>query len=297
MRAGQAGGAPAADPTQQGALWRGLRRVLRHRGAMVGGTIVLALVLVALLAPVLSPYDPYKNDLARIARPPGPGHLLGTDELGRDMLTRLMYGARLSLLVGVTSVGLALVAGTAVGAVSGYLGGWLDLLTMRVIDIMLAFPSTLLAIAITAILGPSLTNAVVAVAIVNVPIYARLVRSSVLSIRELEYVEAARAAGMPTARVIWRHVLPGALAPLIVQSTMSIGSAILEVAGLSFLGLGAAPPAAEWGAMLSRAREFLQTAPWVVTFPGMAIMLAVLGFNLLGDGLRDLLDPRLRHRG
>lgn len=285
---------PAGDP---GAAYRGpgvLRRLLRHRAAVLGGTIVLIIVLTALLADVIAPYDPIRGRLADMLQPPSPEHWMGTDEQGRDILSRIIHGSRISLQVGLVAVGISLTTGTLIGAVSAYFGGWFDLLVMRIIDILLAFPSILLAIAITAILGPSLTNAMIAVGIVGMPVYARLVRASVLSLREQDFVQAARAAGGGHGRILWRHILPNALAPLIVQSTLSIGTAMLDAAGLSFLGLGAQPPAPEWGAMLSGAQVYIQLAPWVVTFPGLAIMLAVLGFNLLGDGLRDVLDPRLR---
>ncbi len=285
---------PGGDPVMSGRSPGILRRLLRHRAAVLGGAIVLLLVLMALLADVIAPYDPLRGRLADMLQPPSRAHWMGTDEQGRDILSRIIHGSRISLQVGLVAVGISLTTGTAIGAVSAYFGGWLDLLVMRVIDILLAFPSILLAIAITAILGPSLTNAMVAVGIVGMPVYARLVRASVLSLKEQDFVQAARAAGGGHGRVLWRHILPNALAPLIVQSTLSIGTAMLDAAGLSFLGLGAQPPAPEWGAMLSGAQVYIQLAPWVVTFPGLAIMLAVLGFNLLGDGLRDVLDPRLR---
>lgn len=271
-----------------------LRRLLSHRAAVLGGSIVLLLLLSALLADWLAPYDPIRGRLTDMLQPPSAAHWLGTDEQGRDILSRIIYGSRISLQIGLIAVGISLTLGTAIGAFSAYFGGWADLLVMRFIDIMLAFPSILLAIAITAILGPGLVNAMIAVGIVNMPIYARLVRSSVLSLKEYDFVQAARAAGAGSGRIMGRHILPNALAPLIVQSTLSIGTALLDAAGLSFLGLGAQPPLPEWGAMLSGAQTYIQLAPWVVTFPGLAIMLAVLGFNLLGDGLRDVLDPRLR---
>lgn len=271
-----------------------LRRLLRHRAAVLGGSIVLLIVLMALLADVIAPYDPIRGRLADMLQPPSRAHWMGTDEQGRDILSRIIHGSRISLTVGLVAVGISLTTGTVIGAVSAYFGGWPDLVIMRVIDILLAFPSILLAIAITAILGPSLTNAMIAVGIVGMPVYARLVRASVLSLKEQDFVQAARAAGGGHGRILWRHILPNALAPLIVQSTLSVGTAMLDAAGLSFLGLGAQPPAPEWGAMLSGAQVYIQLAPWVVTFPGLAIMLAVLGFNLLGDGLRDVLDPRLR---
>jgi len=270
------------------------RRLLGHRAAVLGGSIVLLILLSALLADWLAPHDPIRGRLTEMLKPPSADHWLGTDEQGRDILSRIIYGSRTSLQIGLIAVGISLTLGTAIGAFSAYFGGWADLVVMRFIDIMLAFPSILLAIAITAILGPNLINAMIAVGIVNMPIYARLVRSSVLSLKEYDFVQAARAAGGGHRRIMGRHILPNALAPLIVQSTLSIGTAMLDAAGLSFLGLGAQPPLPEWGAMLSGAQTYIQLAPWVVTFPGLAIMLAVLGFNLLGDGLRDVLDPRLR---
>ncbi len=270
------------------------RRLLGHRAAVLGGSIVLMIFLAALLADVLAPFDPLRGQLADRLQGPSALHWLGTDEQGRDILSRIIHGSRISLQIGVISVGISLTLGVLIGALSAYFGGWADLIAMRFIDIMLAFPSILLAIAITAILGPSLTNAMIAVGIVNMPIYARLVRASVLSLKEFDFVLAARASGGGHGRILGRHVLPNALAPLIVQSTLSTGTAMLDAAGLSFLGLGAQPPLPEWGAMLSGAQTYIQLAPWVVTFPGLAIMLAVLGFNLLGDGLRDVLDPRLR---
>lgn len=286
---------PAVDSSSDTGQRRGLlRRMLGHRAAVLGGAIVLLIILCALLAPWLAPYDPIQGKLTDMLQAPSSAHWLGTDEQGRDILSRIIHGSRTSLQVGLIAVAISLTLGTAIGALSAYFGGWIDLVVMRFIDMMLAFPSILLAIAITAILGPSLTNAMVAVGIVNMPIYARLVRSSVLSLKEFDFVQAARAAGGGHGRILGRHILPNALAPLIVQSTLSIGTAMLDAAGLSFLGLGAQPPLPEWGAMLSGAQTYIQLAPWVVTFPGLAIMIAILGFNLLGDGLRDLLDPRLR---
>lgn len=279
-----------AAPRRAG-LWR---RLLRHRGAALGGLIIAVIVLGAVLAPWLTPYDPNAPDLATQLLPPSPGHPLGTDAFGRDILTRILYGGQQSLTVGLVSVGLSMTAGTLLGLLSGFYGGRTDLVVMRLADVLLAFPSILLAIAIVAILGPGLRNAMIAVTIVRVPVFARLVRAQVLSLREQEFVEAGRALGLPHGRLLFRHVLPNCLAPLIVAGTLSIGDAILEAAGLSFLGLGAQPPDAEWGAMINEAKPYFQTAPWAMTFPGLAIMLAVLGFNLLGDGLRDVLDPRLR---
>ena len=251
-------------------------------------------LLTALLAPVISPYDPIVQTLVDRRQPPSPEYLLGTDDLGRDMLSRLVYGSRKSLQVGVVSVSLAILVGALVGAISGYTGGWIDTLVMRVMDIMLAFPALLLAIAIVTILGPGLLNMLYAIAIVSIPAYARIVRASVLRVKAEDYVLASRSIGSTPGRILFRHVLPNGLTPLIVQGTLGIGTAILDAAGLSFLGLGAQPPTPEWGAMLGEGRFAVFSAPHIVLFPGLAIMLTVLGFNLLGDGLRDALDPRLR---
>jgi len=271
-----------------------LRRLLRNKLAIVGMLIMGLFLLAAILAPVVAPYDPIQQELAMRRRPPSQEHLLGRDDLGRDILSRVIYGSRLSLQVGVMSVGFAIVIGAVIGAVSGYVGGWIDHLTMRLMDIMLAFPALLLAIAIVTILGPGLINMLYAIGIVSIPAYARVVRASVLSAKEQDYVLAARAVGVPPARILFRNIFPNCLTPLIVQGTLGIGTAILDAAGLSFLGLGAQPPQPEWGAMLGQGRYAMFTAPHIVVFPGLAIMLTVLGFNLLGDGLRDALDPKLR---
>ncbi|AZR74484.1 peptide ABC transporter permease [Anoxybacter fermentans] len=277
-------------------LWKNAwKRLLKNRAAVLGMVIIALIVFSAIFAPYIAPYDPIKQNILARYKPPSAKHLLGTDELGRDILSRIIYGARYSLLIGIISISLALIFGIILGVLAGYYGGLVDLLIMRVVDIMLAFPYILLAIAIVAILGPELRNAMIAISIVNIPRFARLIRSSVLSIKESEYVQAAKALGASDLRIIIKYLLPNSMAPLIVQSTLSIASAILSAAGLSFLGLGAQPPTPEWGAMLSDARSALQLAPWVVTFPGIAIMLNVLGFNLLGDGLRDALDPKLKN--
>ncbi|MDK2931844.1 MAG: peptide/nickel transport system permease protein [Bacillota bacterium] len=276
-------------------LWRDAwRRLLRNRSAVAGGVLVLALAIVALAAPLLAPYDPLAPSLEDRLSPPSAAHWLGTDDLGRDILSRIIFGARVSLQVGILAVALALVAGTFLGIIAGYYGGFLDNLIMRIMDVMLAFPSVLLAIAIVAIMGPSLGNAMIAIGIVSIPVYARIVRSSTLQVKASEYVEAARALGGSDVRIIFRHVLPNCMAPLIVQASLGIATAILDAAGLSFLGLGAQPPTPEWGAMLSGGRAFLRIAPWVTAFPGIAIVLLVMGFNMFGDGLRDALDPRLK---
>lgn len=271
-----------------------VRRLFRDKLALVGLAIMGAFVLTAVLAPVLAPYDPIEQSLVDRREPPSSQNPLGLDDLGRDILSRVIFGARKSLQVGVLSVTMAIVVGTWIGATSGYLGGWVDSLVMRIMDIMLAFPALLLAIAIVTILGPGLLNMLYAIGIVSIPVYARIARASVLSVKMQDYVLAARSLGASPARILVRHVMPNCLTPLIVQGTLGIGTAILDAAGLSFLGLGAQPPTPEWGAMLGQGRYAMFTAPHIVLFPGLAIVLTVLGFNLLGDGLRDALDPRLR---
>ncbi|MBI3965014.1 MAG: ABC transporter permease [Chloroflexi bacterium] len=270
------------------------QRLRSDRVAVAGGLIVLGFVVVAILAPLIAPYDPYRQELSRALEPPSLAHPFGRDENGRDVLSRIIYGAQASLTVGVLAVGLALLGGVPLGILAGYYGRGIDNLIMRTMDVLLAFPGILLAVVIVAILGPSLINAMFAVALYSVPTYARLVRGSVLTVRELDYVTAARATGAADVRILTRHVLPNVLAPVIVHSTLRVATVILTAASLSFLGLGAQPPSAEWGAMLSNGRNYLRTAPHTSYFAGSAIMLVVLGFNLFGDGLRDALDPRLR---
>lgn len=270
--------------------WKELKK---SRPAMVGAAILLVFIVLAAAGPQLSPHDPLAQDLYHRLEKPGPGHVLGTDELGRDILSRIFYGARISLEIGFVAVGIALLAGSFLGLIAGYYGGMLDMVIMRIMDLMLAFPSILLAIVIVAVLGPSLTNAMIAVGIVVIPQYARQVRASVLSLREEEYVTAARALGASDTAILFRSILPNAIPPLIVRTTLGMATAILDAAGLSFIGLGAQPPTPEWGAMLSHGREYILEAPWVLTAPGVAILLVVIGFNLFGDGLRDVLDPRV----
>jgi peptide/nickel transport system permease protein len=270
-------------------IWRQFRK---QRLALIGGGILAGLILVALLAPLLAPQDPLAQDLYGRLQPPSTSHLLGTDDFGRDILSRIIYGARISLRIGLITISLALTGGTLLGLVAGYRGGFADMLIMRLMDLMLAFPAILLAIAIVAVIGPGIDNVILAVCIVLVPQFARLVRASVLTVRETTYVEAARALGASEPRVLFYGILPNCTAPLIVQATLGMGTAILDAAGLSFLGLGAQPPAPEWGAMLAGGRELLLRAPWVMTFPGLAIFTVVLGLNLFGDGLRDALDPK-----
>jgi len=263
--------------------------------AILGLCLVAAVIGAAVVAPFLAPHDPDAIDTARrLARPLTPGHALGTDEFGRDLLSRLLYGARISLIVGLASTALAALAGSMCGLLAGLMGRWVDQALMRSIDTLMAFPYFLLAIAIIAALGPGLVNGMVAVAIVNIPFYGRIVRATVLAVKQTEYVEAARALGVSELRLSLTHVLRNCLAPLIVAITLNIGGMITALAGLSFLGLGVQPPTSDWGSMLASSRQYLNVAPHVAALPGLAIFLAVLGFNLLGDGLRDALDPRLR---
>jgi peptide/nickel transport system permease protein len=272
-----------------------LRRLGRDRVAVGAAILLILLALLSLLAPVLAPKDPYETDLARRLAPIGtPDYPLGTDDLGRDILSRLIWGGRVSLLVGFGAVVVAMILGILVGLIGGYFGGWTDSTIMRLIDILMAFPAILLAIAIVASLGPGLRNAMIAVSIVGIPYYARIVRGNVLSLREQEFVEAAHMIGTSHIRIMSRHVLPNCLGPLIVAATLDVGWMIMAAAGLSFLGLGAQPPTAEWGVMLSQGRQFIRVAPHISILPGAAIFLVVLAFNFLGDGLRDALDPRLR---
>lgn len=279
-------------PTEQASVKVIGRRILRNKSFMIGGSIVLLFLLLAFLPQLFTQYDPVLNDLNVRLMPPSAAHWFGTDDLGRDIMARVVYGARISLMVGLISVGIALVIGSLIGVIAGYFGGIVGETLMRGIDIILAFPSILLAILIVAILGPGLVNAMIAIGVVNVPIYARLLRSTTLQVRNQEFIEAAHSVGASHTRIIWFHILPNCLSPLIVQATLGIGAAILETAGLSFLGLGAQPPIPEWGTMLSQAKDFIRTAPWTLMFPGVAITLVVVAFNLMGDGLRDLIDPR-----
>ena len=272
--------------------WRALRK---NKLAMVGLAIILFFVAVAVFAPMIAPYPYDAGELVMKNKPPSGEHWFGTDYNGRDVFSRVVYGARISLWVGTFSVIGSVVAGTILGLLAGFYGKWIDTLISRIFDIMLAFPSILLAIAIVAILGPSLQNALLAIAIINIPTFGRLVRSRVLSLKEEEFVMAARAIGMKDSRIIAQHILPNSLAPIIVTGTMGIATAIIEAAALGFLGLGAQPPEPEWGKMLSDSRQYIQKAPWTVIFPGLSIMLTVLGFNLIGDGLRDALDPRMKN--
>lgn len=271
-----------------------LRRLRRNPSAVAGVLLIGALVLAGVFAPLLTPYDPTRQELLQVLGPPSLEHPFGTDHLGRDVLARILYGARLTLFMGVFAVGVGMIVGVPLGVISGYYRGWVDMAIQRVMDLMLSFTTFLLALALVSLLGVGLTNVIVAVGISTIPRFARLVRASVLTIREISYVEASHAMGARDGRILLRHVLPNALAPVIIQATLSMGATILTAAGLGFLGLGVQPPTPEWGAMLGEGRNYIFTSPSVTTFPGLAIFVAVLGFNLLGDGLRDALDPQLR---
>ncbi len=272
--------------------WRSFRK---NKLAVIGTIIVLFFILLAIFAPLIAPYGYKEQVLTKRLLAPSSEHWFGTDDFGRDILSRVIYGARISLWVGFLAVVGSIVVGCFLGILAGYYGKWVDAIISRIFDIMLAFPSILLAIAIVAVLGPSLKNALIAIAIINIPNFGRLIRSRVLSVKQEEYIVAAKAVGMSNNRILFRHVLPNSMAPIIVQGTLAIATAIIEAAALGFIGLGATAPEPEWGKMLSDARPFLMQAPWTMIFPGIAIMLTVLGFNLMGDGLRDALDPRMKN--
>ncbi len=294
--------------TESVTLWKtAWRRLFRRKSAVVGMVILAFLILIAIFAPVIAPYDPYKVligvEPVKMRQAPcihllgcpkdQPQHIMGIDGNVRDQFSRLLFGARLSLMVGLSTVSFAIIIGTILGSLAGYMGKWVDNVIMRVMDVLLAFPTLLLAIAIVSILGPGLVNALLSIAIVSIPAYARVVRSSVLTVREMEFVEASRSLGGSPFYILFSRILPNSLTPLIVQGTLGIATAILDAAALSFLGLGAQPPTPEWGTMLGAERNQVFTAPHLVFYPGLAIMLTVLAFNLLGDGMRDALDPRL----
>ena len=268
----------------------------RHQAAVVGLVVLAIFAILAVAAPLITPYDPIHQQLSDALQNPTMSHPLGTDYLGRDLLARILYGARYSLAIGFLAVAIGLAFGVPLGAASGYYGGWADMVTQRVMDILLSFPGILLALSLVAVLGPGLENVIISVGVSSIPSFVRLVRASTLSIRQLTYIEAARALGARSGIIVFRHVLPNALAPVIVQATLSLGSAILVAAGLGFLGLGVQPPTPEWGSMLGEGRNYIFSNPNMVTFPGIAIFVAVLSFNLIGDGLRDALDPRLKQR-
>ena len=289
-----------ADPLPAGGVvdagdppWRVALRTLRARRTAGFGAVVLALVaLLAVLAPWVAPYDPLATSWAAVRKAPSAAHWFGTDEVGRDLLSRTIWGARASLSAGVIAVSIAVGLGVPIGMLAGYVGGWVDAVIGRLVDAMLAVPFLILAIALAAFLGPSLGNAMIAIGITATPIFVRLARGQVLAARAEDWVEAARAVGNPPVRILLRHILPNILPPIMVQATLAIAAAIIAEASLSFLGLGQQPPAPSWGSMLNTAQRFLTQAPWMAIFPGLAIFLTVLAFNLFGDGLRDALDPR-----
>nr|WP_185908001.1 ABC transporter permease [Psychrobacillus soli] len=272
--------------------WRSFRK---NKVALVGAGIVLFFLLLAILGPFIAPQGINDQSLKDRLLPPSSQYWFGTDDFGRDIFSRIIHGARISLWVGFSSVIGSVVVGSILGIIAGYYGKWIDTIISRIFDIMLAFPSILLAIAVVSVLGPSLQNALIAIAIINIPNFGRLIRSKVLSIKEEEYITSAKAIGMKDLRILFSHILPNSMAPVIVAGTLAIASAIIEAAALGFLGLGAQAPAPEWGKMLADARVVLRNAPWAMIFPGIAIMLTVLGFNLMGDGLRDALDPRMKN--
>lgn len=283
-------GAPRSVKQRQ--MPRSLQRFLRNKAAIVGGILVLLFILLAIFAPYVTAYDPFAPSYKAIRKAPTAAHWFGTDELGRDIFTRILYGARVSLLAGVVSATVALITGVPLGLLAGYFGGWFDMIVSRLADALFAIPSLILAITLAAFLGPSLINAMIAIGIAAMPMFIRLTRGQVLSIRSEDYVGGARAIGLPHRWVLWRYILPNVLPPLVVQVTITIATAIIAEASLSFLGIGQQPPNPSWGSMLNTAKNFMSQAPWMSIFPGGAICLIVLAFNLLGDGLRDALDPR-----
>lgn len=286
--------APREREKRRSPWWEVWRRLRRNKAAVAGMTVVLLLMMLALFAPVLAPYDPNQTNITKRLQGPSAGHLLGTDNFGRDMLSRIIYGSRISLYVGFVAVGIGAIFGGILGAIGGFYGGRLDNFIMRCMDVLLAIPQIILAIAIVGALGTNLLNLMIAVGISQLPRYARVVRASTLTVRGQEYVEAARAVGASDLRIILENILPNCMAPIIVQSTLGVAQAILSAASLSFLGLGIQPPTAEWGSMLSSGRQFLRNAPYLTFFPGLAISIVVLALNMFGDGLRDSLDPKLR---
>ena len=273
-------------------LGRQLSKFTRNKAAVAGAVIVGLFVLIAVFAPLIAPYDPFQTSFTTVRKPPSAQFWLGTDELGRDLLSRMIYGARASLMAGGISVGIAVIVGVPFGLLAGYFGGWTDSVISRLIDAMLAIPFLILAISLAAFLGASLINAMIAIGLSAAPIFARLTRGQVLSVKAEEYVEAAQVIGLRHPRIILRYILPNSIPPIIVQATLTIAAAIIAEASLSFLGLGQQPPNPSWGSMLNTAKNFISQAPWMSLWPGAAIFLAVLGFNLLGDGLRDAIDPR-----
>jgi len=270
-----------------------IRRLFRSKSGLVGFVLISLMCIIATFAPYLAPDDPTKQDLSRSLEPPSWSSIMGRDEFGRDILSRVIFGTRISLFTGFVAVGIGVAIGIPIGAISGFYGGWVDIILQRIIDTLMTFPGILLAIVVITILGIGLEKAMVAVGISSIPVFARLMRASVLAVKEEDFVEASRASGAGNLRILTRHVLINSLSPVLVQASFQFGSSILWAAALSFLGLGAQPPAPEWGAMLASGKTYIFIAPHVITFPGLAIMIAVLGFNLLGEALRDILDPRI----
>lgn len=285
----------AATLTAPSTRWKGVRRALRHPLIVTGGVILILIGVAALFGRQLAPYDPELMDFTALFAPPSPTHLFGTDEFGRDVFSRVLYGAAVSYRVAFVAVFISATAGVFLGAIAGFYGRWLDEVVMRLMDILFAFPAVLLAITVMAILGRGVTNAMIAIAVVYIPIFARVTRGAVLSVRGREFVSAARALGQNDGTILFKHILPNALGPVIVQTSLSLAFAILAEAALSYFGLGTQPPEASWGRMLSEGRSYFAQAPWMGIFPGLAIMFSVMGFNFVGDGLRDLLDPRLKN--
>ncbi|HLR21822.1 MAG TPA: ABC transporter permease [Tissierellaceae bacterium] len=297
MEASQKTNTKAAKGTKKRSQWSEVwRRLKRNRMAMIGLGILIVLILLAVFADQIADYDTMaiKQDPTNRMAPPNSTNWLGTDDLGRDIFARMVHGARVSLMVGIIAVGFAILFGGTLGAIAGFYGGMIDNIIMRIMDVFLAIPSILLAIAIVSALGGSLFNLMIAVGISSIPQYARIVRASVLSVKDEEFIESARAAGASDTRIILKHIIPNSLAPVIVQGTLGVASAILSTSGLAFIGLGIPKPQPEWGSMLSEGRQFLRKAPHITTFPGIAIMITILALNLLGDGLRDALDPKLK---
>jgi len=287
--------APSFAPTREQGQWAiVIRQLRRNRAAVLGLALIVLEIVAALAAPWVAPYDPLDQSVREALKPPSRQHLLGTDAVGRDLLSRIIYGARISLRVGLIAAGIAGIAGVFIGTVAGFRGGWLDEAIMRLIDILLAFPGMLLALTIIAVLGPGLFNVMIAVGIGSIPSFSRVARGQTLAVKEEDYVLGARVVGCSDTRIIFRYIVPNVLPTVIVLTTLRVATAILTAAGLSFLGLGAQPPTPEWGAILSAARVYLRQAWWYTTFPGLAIMITVLSINMFGDGLRDALDPKLR---
>lgn len=281
--------------TKKQSIWKEtIRKIFKRKQSVIGGTIILVFVILAIIAPYITNGHPNLPNEEAYRQAPSSEHIFGTDHLGRDIFTRIVYGSRISLWIGFFAVFGAMVSGTILGLLAGYFRGWIDNIISRIFDVMLAFPSILLAIAIVSILGPGLLNALIAISIINIPHFGRLIRSRVMALSEEDYVLSSRAIGCPEYRILFRHILPNGVNPIIVQATLGIATAVIEAAALGFLGLGAERPSPEWGLMLSDAKDYMRNFPWMAIFPGVAIMLMVLGFNLLGDGVRDALDPKMK---